>query len=212
MRFPRRSTSKAQTQNDQLTDAERALLRSRGDLTGRALAEPDALTIEEAYRVILWPAPEVVRANVQRVTGGRVNDAAELFAEAKAGRIWTVAECGLVMGKFMAGEPPDWRRGLVADTAMQHAALLVFARRFYPEGEHALLAPSLVGKDMLAVMKAGTTFVGEQTLPNADGSFSNPTPSPHPLSGRPPSGSPNPSSSTAEATQPSTQTTSTCPT
>ncbi len=159
---------KAETQNNQLTDAERALLRSRGDLVGRALADPDTLTIEEAYRVMLWPAPEIVRANVQRVTGGRVNDAAELFAEAKAGRIWTVAECGLVMGKFMAGEPPEWRRGLVPDTAMRHAAFLVFARRFSPEGEHALLAPSLVGKDMLAVMKAGTTPLGPEIPPTRE--------------------------------------------
>jgi hypothetical protein len=43
---------------------------------------------------MLWPAPDVVRANVQRVRGGRVEGLAELFAEAKAGRILTVNECG----------------------------------------------------------------------------------------------------------------------
>ncbi len=179
--IPESLYQKAQTQNDQLTDAERALLRSRGDLVGRALADPDALTTEEAYRVMMWPAPEAVRANVRRVTGGRVDNAAELFAEAKAGRIWTVAECGLVMGKFMAGELPDWKREMTIDTASVHAALLVFARRFHPEGEYGLLAPSLVGKDMLEVFKASSTPLGPENPPTRESFFASLPQEPEPV-------------------------------
>ena len=183
--IPESLYEKAQTQNDQLTEAERALFRSRGDLIGRALADPDALTTDEAYRAMMWPAPDVVRAIVQRVTGGRVDGAAELFAEAKAGRIWTVAECGMVMGRFMAGQPPDWRNDVPYDTpGMLHAAFLVFARRFYPEGEHRLLAPSLVGKDMLAVVMASTTRLGPEIPPTRESFFANlpqePEPAPSP--------------------------------
>ena len=43
---------KAQTQKDQLTDDERALLLSRGDVVGRALAQPASLTPAERYEVL----------------------------------------------------------------------------------------------------------------------------------------------------------------
>ncbi len=40
LEIPASLYDKAQNQNDQLTDLERNLLRSRGDLVGRALATP----------------------------------------------------------------------------------------------------------------------------------------------------------------------------
>ena len=138
---------KAATMHDKLTDAERALLRSRGDLVGRALADPDTLTEEEAYRAMLWPAPDVVCANIKRVTGGRVGSPAELFAEARAGRILTVNECGLALGNFCAGEQPDWMRRLdVSLPGLHYASMLVFERRFYPGGVDTLLAPVYGGQ------------------------------------------------------------------
>ena len=169
--------TKAVTENDQLTDAERALFRSRGDFVGRVLADPDALTLEEAYRALFWPAPDVVRANVRQATGGRVDSPAELFAEVKAGRILTDAECGLVMGKFCAGERPEWWSELNHQTpGLVEAETLVFARRFYPEGSRALLAPSLVGKDMVALGMAAAQRLGL----NLDGLTPQPPPDPTP--------------------------------
>ncbi len=143
--------------------------------------DPDALTLGEAYRAMLWPAPDVVRAKVRHVTDGRVDGPAELFSEAKTGRILTVSECGLLMGRFFSGEMPDWMGELVDANApgMYEAADLVFARRFYPEGMEALLAPSLVDKDMFAVAMAAVQPLGEPTLPNVESFFSKPPNNPN---------------------------------
>lgn len=43
---------KALRQNEWLTSRERDLLLSRGDLVGKALAQPQALTLEERYEVL----------------------------------------------------------------------------------------------------------------------------------------------------------------
>jgi hypothetical protein len=74
---------KARSHQDQLTPEERRLLLSRGDLLGKALAQPDSLTTEEIYRVLLMPPPDVVRANIQHATSGRLSTVEELFAKAR---------------------------------------------------------------------------------------------------------------------------------
>lgn len=75
---------KAEAQQDQLTEAERELLLSRGDVYGKALARPESLTEAERYTVMGWPAPEVARGNVRQVTGGELSEPRELFAKARA--------------------------------------------------------------------------------------------------------------------------------
>jgi len=74
---------KAQNHQDQLTQEERRLLLSRGDVVGKALAHPDSLIADEMHQVLLWPPPDVVRANIQRATGGRLSTPSELYAKAK---------------------------------------------------------------------------------------------------------------------------------
>lgn len=81
--IPKALYEKAQNQQDKLTGDERALLLSRGDLAGKALAQPASLTLEERYEVMRWPPPGVVRANIQRATGGALSDPTELFAKAR---------------------------------------------------------------------------------------------------------------------------------
>lgn len=44
--IPEELNENARTNNDSLADDERALLLSRGDLIGKALANPDSLTLE----------------------------------------------------------------------------------------------------------------------------------------------------------------------
>ncbi|KAK3311649.1 uncharacterized protein B0T15DRAFT_389398 [Chaetomium strumarium] len=74
---------KTRDHQDQLTEAERQLLLSRGDVLGKALAYPDSLTTEEIHEARGWPPPDIVRANIQRATGGRLSTPAELHAKAK---------------------------------------------------------------------------------------------------------------------------------
>ncbi|KAK0639489.1 hypothetical protein B0T16DRAFT_423262 [Cercophora newfieldiana] len=83
--IPRDLYDKAQNHQDQLTDDERSLLLSRGDAIGKALGHPDpfALTTAEVHEVMQWPAPDVVRANVERATGGRMATPKELYEKAK---------------------------------------------------------------------------------------------------------------------------------
>jgi hypothetical protein len=50
---------------------------------GKALAHPDSLTADEMHQVLLWLPPHVVRANIQRATGGRLSTPSELYAKAK---------------------------------------------------------------------------------------------------------------------------------
>ncbi len=74
---------KAQDRQNQLTDAERRLLLSRGDVIGKALADPASLTADEIHEVLLWPPPEEVRANIQHATGGALGTPSDLYAKAK---------------------------------------------------------------------------------------------------------------------------------
>lgn len=75
---------KAEAHQDQLTDEERQLLLSRSDLVGKVLGYPDSLTNEEIHEFLLWPAPDVVRTNIQNATGGTCSTPTELFAKFKA--------------------------------------------------------------------------------------------------------------------------------
>lgn len=74
---------KAEKHQDQLTNAERDLLLSRGDIYGKALAHPELLSQEERYQVMGWPPPEVARHNIWQVTGGERGEPKELFAKAR---------------------------------------------------------------------------------------------------------------------------------
>ncbi|KAK4233231.1 hypothetical protein C8A03DRAFT_39079 [Achaetomium macrosporum] len=74
---------KARDHQDQLTEAERQQLLSRGDVIGKALAYPDSLTTDEIHEARGWPPPDIVRANIQRATGGRLSTPVELYAKAK---------------------------------------------------------------------------------------------------------------------------------
>ncbi|KAL2170373.1 hypothetical protein VTG60DRAFT_4959 [Thermothelomyces hinnuleus] len=81
--IPQSLYDEARDYQDQLTEEERQLLLSRGDVLGKALAYPDSLTTEEIHKALRWPPPDVVRANIQRATGGTLSTPTELYAKAK---------------------------------------------------------------------------------------------------------------------------------
>jgi hypothetical protein len=81
--IPQALYEKARHQQSQLTDEERHLLLSRGDLVGKALVSPDSLTTHEIHEILNWPPPSVVRADIERATGGTLSTPAELYAKAK---------------------------------------------------------------------------------------------------------------------------------
>ncbi|KAF6840969.1 hypothetical protein CMUS01_03742 [Colletotrichum musicola] len=74
---------KAELRQDELTEDERALLLSRGDVVGKALARPGELTAEEAHEVLNWPAPDAVREAIKRATNGATSSPMELYAKGK---------------------------------------------------------------------------------------------------------------------------------
>ena len=74
---------KAEDHQDQLTEEERQLLLSRGDVIGKALADFTSLADDEIHEILLWPPPDVARINVQRATGGKLNTPVELYAKAQ---------------------------------------------------------------------------------------------------------------------------------
>ncbi|KAF6806220.1 hypothetical protein CPLU01_15921 [Colletotrichum plurivorum] len=74
---------KAELRQDELTEGERALLLSRGDVVGKALARPGELTAEEAHEVLGWPAPDAVREAIKRATDGAMSSPTELYAKGK---------------------------------------------------------------------------------------------------------------------------------
>jgi hypothetical protein len=77
---------KAEKANDQLTEEERALLLSRGDVVGKALAHPDSLTVEERYKVLQWSPPDELHAAIRKATGGALSTPEELYAMAQNGK------------------------------------------------------------------------------------------------------------------------------
>lgn len=82
--IPESLYEKAAKHQAQLTDSERTLLLSRGDLVGRALAQPASLTREERYTVLRMPSPETVRSRIQRATGGVLSEPGELYMPKRA--------------------------------------------------------------------------------------------------------------------------------
>ena len=80
--LPQELYLKAQNQQNQLTDAERQLLLSRGDLIGKALAQPSSLTEVERYWVLDRPPPDVVRARIELASNGELSTVAELVVKA----------------------------------------------------------------------------------------------------------------------------------
>jgi hypothetical protein len=76
---------KAVVHQDQLTEPERQWFLNRGDVVAKALGSP-SLTAEEIHQACGWPPPDVVRANIQHATGGRLSTPAELFAKVKDAR------------------------------------------------------------------------------------------------------------------------------
>lgn len=105
---------KARDHQDRLTDAERQRLLSRGDVLGKALAHPDSLTTEDIHEACGWPSPGVVRANIQRATGGSLGTPVELYAKIKD---------ALDRGQF--------------DTAISDDEAFLVSRRFYARDDYS---------------------------------------------------------------------------
>ena len=80
--IPNELYKKAYKHQADLTDSERALLMSRGDLVGRALAGPHSLSLEERYKVMGRPHPNVVRSRVQYASQGTISEPIELHKKA----------------------------------------------------------------------------------------------------------------------------------
>lgn len=81
--IPEALYEKAVNHQDQLTEAERQLLLTRSGAVGKALAQPEALTEEETYEILCWPAPDVVRANIQAARNGSPSTPFELYSRGK---------------------------------------------------------------------------------------------------------------------------------
>jgi hypothetical protein len=93
--------TKAQDHQDQLTQEERQLLLSRGDVIGKALAEPSSLTDVERNNVIGRPHPAAVRVYIDRATDGQLSTATELIAKARVDlRGLSKVELDLVANNF----------------------------------------------------------------------------------------------------------------
>jgi hypothetical protein len=105
---------KAEKTNDQLTEEERALLLSRGDVVGKALAHPDSLTVEERYRVLQWSPPDELHAAIGRATGGALSTPEELYAMAQNGKFAHLSPEAkrILASKFWidAATATDWPR------------------------------------------------------------------------------------------------------
>ncbi|KAI9162794.1 hypothetical protein HJFPF1_04386 [Paramyrothecium foliicola] len=112
--IPKALYQKAQDHQDQLSHDERQLLLNRGDVIGKALAQPDALTEDETYQVLLWPAPGVVHANIQAARGGTPGSPFELHARGKA---------ALTRAQPLLG-------------SLGNEEILLLARYFYTEATH----------------------------------------------------------------------------
>lgn len=110
--IPQELYEKACRHNEQLTDAERDLLLSRGDVVGEALARPDSLTPEEHNEALGRPAPKVVSHNIRRATRGDLGTPNELFATVR--QLWESgdldsprqAEIDLLRSEFWRADDP----------------------------------------------------------------------------------------------------------
>ncbi|KAK3897292.1 hypothetical protein C8A05DRAFT_39163 [Staphylotrichum tortipilum] len=114
--IPQSVYDKARDHNDQLTETERQLLLSRGDLVGLALAYPDSLTTDEIHDIFGWPPPDVTRANIQRAVGNTlISTPSEMYARVSnaldLGQFDTAIgddEIILIMRLFHASENGDY--------------------------------------------------------------------------------------------------------
>ncbi|KAK4149026.1 hypothetical protein C8A00DRAFT_38391 [Chaetomidium leptoderma] len=116
--IPQALYEKARDSQDQLTQQERHLLLSRGDLVGKALASPDSLKTNEIHELLFWPPPDIARANIQRATGGTLSTPSELYAKAKdamdRGQFETMLshdEATLLSHSFYAVDDPAFSPG-----------------------------------------------------------------------------------------------------
>jgi len=139
---------KARDHQDQLTDEERHLLVSRGDIVGRVLGAPDSLTPAEIHDFMGLPAPDVVRANIQRVTGGALGTIAELnakvtdaVARGRFDELVSTDEVLLIKARY---QPDQFNR--------PHYSAAIFARFGVPGNEEAadLVATRLGFRDVAA--------------------------------------------------------------
>ncbi|KAK2028644.1 hypothetical protein LX32DRAFT_719920 [Colletotrichum zoysiae] len=136
--IPRALSIKAQTQQDQLTDEERQLLHSRGDVVGKALARPDALTTDELHRALLWPPPDAFNAILN---DNEVALLARRFHPADDARFSDVAMSQALgqSGAAQAAELLSSRLGL--EFAVFHAALMRRVGQMHPMRQMAPAFP-----------------------------------------------------------------------
>ena len=105
-RIPQTLYEKAWRHQSDLTDSERTLLLSRGDLIGQILANPASISMDDCYRIIGWPAPDLVRSRIQAASSGTLNEPMELYAKARSaiqrGTLHDLsdAEIGLIANSF----------------------------------------------------------------------------------------------------------------
>ena len=162
---------KAKDRQDQLTDAERRLLLSRGDVIGKALADPAAITADEMHEVLLWPPPEVVRANIQRATGGTLRTPSDLHAKAKdaiaRGQFDTMInadEAALLSRSFHALGDPSFNPAVI------------MAALGSPGHRHAFtLLSNRLGLDPTVVMAAAARASVRRPFPSATPTEQHPT-------------------------------------
>ncbi|CZR62574.1 uncharacterized protein PAC_12471 [Phialocephala subalpina] len=83
VKIPQGLYTKAQDHQDELTQEERELLLSRGDVIGKALAQPSSLSDAERNDVKGLPSPDVVRANIERATNGKMSTVDEILSKAR---------------------------------------------------------------------------------------------------------------------------------
>ncbi|KAK8067448.1 hypothetical protein PG996_006560 [Apiospora saccharicola] len=76
--------AKAETQNGELTDEERALFSARGDLVGRALAHPDSLSLAERYELMGYELLDMIRQGSSSVESLTLDALELLVAEFRA--------------------------------------------------------------------------------------------------------------------------------
>ncbi|KAK2763588.1 glucan -beta-glucosidase [Colletotrichum kahawae] len=155
--IPRALYINAQNKQHQLTDEERQLLLSRGDVVGKALARPESLTTDEMHQVLLWPPPDVVRANIQRATGGQLNTPIELYAQGKdaldRGNFSTMLndeEVALLARRFHAGDDASFSEVGMSQALSQPGA-----------AQAAELLSSMLGLDFAVFHAALVRQVGQ---------------------------------------------------
>ena len=126
--IPKSLYIKARDHQDQLTADERQVLLARGDFVGRALAAPDSLTLEEMHLFLNWPPPDVVRANIQRHTGGQLSTPRALYAK---------AQDAIAQNQY--------------ETLLSPGEISLMAHSFREVGNPHSNTPSDAGPDMLAI-------------------------------------------------------------